>query len=304
MAAVRKAVIPAAGLGTRFLPATKAIPKELFPLDYRPVLEHVVAEGSAAGLSDVCLITSAGKEALLAHFAPDDALVQHLRDKNDDARADAVENIGLGARLTSCLQDEPRGLGHAVSLAEDFADGEPFAVLLGDDLLDERTPALAAMGAAREALGGSVLLLVEVPEDQVDRYGIAAVQPVASPAGLEDWEVVRVTGLQEKPPREHAASRLAIIGRYVLDPAVFAELKTVAPGKGGEIQLTDALARLVDLAPEHGGGVHALVFRGLRYDAGDRLEYVKAVVRFALRDPNVAEGLRPWLHEIAEEDSP
>nr|PZM95791.1 MAG: UTP--glucose-1-phosphate uridylyltransferase [Actinomycetota bacterium] len=304
MAAVRKAVVPAAGLGTRFLPATKAIPKELFPLDYRPVLEHVVAEGAVAGLADVCLITSPGKDALLAHFTPDEGLVSHLMAKGDLARADAVAGIGLGARVTTRVQDVPHGLGHAVSLAEDFADGEPFAVLLGDDLLDERTPALAAMCAAREALGGSVLLLVEVPEDQVSRYGIAAVEGVESPQGLEDWEVVRVTGLQEKPSREQAASRLAIIGRYVLDPAVFDELRTVTPGAGGEIQLTDALAGLAERAPDSGGGVHALVFRGLRYDAGDRLEYVKAVVRFALREPGVADGLRPFLEQILAEESP
>src|SRR5690606_10199995 len=153
---------------------------------------------AGAGLAEVCLITSPDKGALLAHFSPDDALVQHLAAKGDQARADAVAGIGLGARVTSRTQEEPHGLGHAVALAEDFAEGEPFAVLLGDDLLDASTPALAAMVRAREALGGSVLLLVEVPEDQVGRYGIAAVESVASPAGLEDWEMVRVTGLQEK----------------------------------------------------------------------------------------------------------
>jgi UTP--glucose-1-phosphate uridylyltransferase len=293
--AVTKAVIPAAGLGTRFLPATKAVPKELLPLDDRPVLQHIVGEAVAAGFDEVCIISSPGKDALRQHFEIDASLEWALATKGDDARLAAVRAVTAGAELDWRLQAQPLGLGHAVAQAEDFAAGDPVAVLLGDDLLDASTPALADMAAVRQALGGSVLLLVEVPEAHVSRYGIAAVEEVPSPAGLEHREVVRVTGLQEKPVLEEAASRLALIGRYVLDAAIFAALRRVEPGAGGEIQLTDAIAALVDASPQDGGGVHAIVFRGRRYDTGDRLEYVKAVVEFAARDAVIGAEVRTWL---------
>ena len=299
---VTKAVIPAAGLGTRFLPATKAVPKELLPLDDRPVLQHILAEAVAAGLDEVCIITSPGKDSLRQHFETDAPLEWALATRGDDARLAAVHAVGSGAELDWRLQDQPLGLGHAISQAADFAAGEAVAVLLGDDLLDAATPALADMVAVRQALGGSVLLLVEVPEEHVSRYGIAAVEAVPSPSGLEGRELVRVTAVQEKPALEDAASRLALIGRYVLDPAIFPALRKVAPGAGGEIQLTDAIATLLDAPAEEGGGVHAIVFRGRRYDTGDRLEYVKAVVEFAARDAVIGADVRAWLADAPWED--
>jgi UTP--glucose-1-phosphate uridylyltransferase len=299
---VTKAVIPAAGLGTRFLPATKAIPKELLPLDDRPVLQHIVAEAVAAGLADVCIVSSPGKNALRQHFETDAPLEWALATKGDDERLAAVREVASGVEIHWRLQQEPLGLGHAISQAADFAAGDPVAVLLGDDLLDASTPALADMDAVRQAVGGSVLLLVEVPEEHVSRYGIAAVEPVPSPPGLEGRDVVRVTGLQEKPTIDSAASRLAIVGRYVLDPAVFRALRHVEPGSGGEIQLTDAIAALVDAPPDDGGGVHAIVFHGRRYDTGDRFEYVKAVVEFAARDASIGADVRAWLAKAPWEE--
>jgi UTP--glucose-1-phosphate uridylyltransferase len=186
-------------------------------------------------------------------------------------------------------QGVPMGLGHAVSMAKEHVGNQPFAVLLGDDLVDARTPVLPDMFAAQAKFGGSILALMEVPEDQIHLYGCAAVAPTDNP------DIVRVTELVEKPAAGTAPSNLAVIGRYVIDPAIFGLLENLAPGRGGEIQLTDALASLIDMPAESGGGVHAVVFRGKRYDTGDKLSYLKSVVSIALDREDLGPDLRAWL---------
>ena len=288
--AVRKAVIPAAGLGTRFLPATKAIPKEMLPVVDTPAIEYVVAEAVAAGLDDVLMVTGRNKAALEDHFDRAVELEQALEAKGDQHRLRAVRrSTGLG-RVHHVRQGDPRGLGHAVLCARDHVGDEPFAVLLGDDLIDPRDPLLQTMIDVQRERGGSVVALMEVPADQVQLYGCAQVEE-----GDESRDdVVRLVGMVEKPDPADAPSNLAIIGRYVLDPAVFDVLERTEPGRGGEIQLTDALQTLAR-SDAGGGGVHGVVFRGRRYDTGDRLDYLKAVVRLACERDDLGPDLRSWL---------
>ncbi len=307
MGDVRKAVIPAAGRGMRFLPASKAIPKELLPLVDKPALQYVVEEAAAAGLEQVCLITAQGKEPLRAHFEADASLEAELEAKGDARRLAAVREVTGGAQLTWVEQDAPRGLGHAVACAEDFAAGEPVAVLLGDDVVDATNPVLEAMIALREHVGGTVVLLLEVEERLASLYGVVESQPVTDPAVLADerlagFEARTVTRLQEKPRPGQALSTLAVIGRYVLDPAAFAVLRDTPAGLGGEIQLTDALDTLARMPAAHGGGVHGIVFSGLRYDTGDTAEYLAAVVQVASRHPQWGEGFRAWLTQFVAQD--
>lgn len=310
--AVTKAVVPAAGLGTRFLPATKAVPKELLPVVDIPAIEYVVAEAARAGLRDVLLVTSRGKEAVEDHFDAAPLLEAVLAAKGEVARLAAVRRSTEIARVHAVRQGEPLGLGHAVLQAAAHVGGEAFAVLLGDDLVDERDPLLETMLAVRAERGGSVVALMEVPAEQVGRYGVARVAGWAEqgagaatardvndaggrPAGAEGAaEVVEVLGLVEKPPPEQAPSRLAVIGRYVLDPEVFAVLRDTPPGRGGEIQLTDALEVLAAR-----GRLRGVVFRGRRYDTGDRLEWLKAVVLLACEREDLGPPLRAWLRELA-----
>jgi UTP--glucose-1-phosphate uridylyltransferase len=221
-----------------------------------------------------------------------------LEAKGDAGRLEAVRaSTGLG-QVHFVRQGVPKGLGHAVLCAKSHVGQEPFAVLLGDDLIDERDTLLTTMLEVQERTGGSVVALLEVDPGQVHMYGCAAVEPVdAASVGGGDAEVVRVTGLVEKPDPADAPSNLAIIGRYVLHPAVFDVLERTGPGRGGEIQLTDALATLADMPVEDGGGVYGVVFRGRRYDTGDRLDYLKAVVRIAVDRPDLGPDLRAWLTE-------
>lgn len=286
--AVRKAVLPVAGLGTRFLPATKALPKEMLPVVDKPAIQYVVEEAVAAGLDDLLMVTGRAKTALEDHFDRRPDLESTLAAKGDKERiAQVLEPADLG-HIFYVRQGTPRGLGHAVLQAEAFVAGDPFAVLLGDDILDSSTAALKQMTDIRRQLGGSVLLLMEVPTDQISSYGCAAVEPTADP------NVMRVTGLVEKPAPDVAPSNLAVIGRYVLDPAVFEVLHRTEPGRGGEVQLTDALHTLID--PDvPGGGIHAMVFRGKRYDTGDKFGYLKAVVDMALSRDDLGPQLREWL---------
>jgi len=285
-----KAVIPAAGLGTRFLPATKATPKEMLPVVDTPAIQYVVEEAVAAGLDDVLLVTGRSKRALEDHFDRNTELEATLEARGDMKRLASITAPAELARVHYVRQGEPLGLGHAVLCAADHVGDSAFAVLLGDDLIDPRDPILPVMLEARERHGGSVIALMEVPEEQVQRYGCAAVEPMADDLGL-----LRVTGLVEKPAREAAPSRLAVIGRYVLDPAVFDVLRDTPPGRGGEIQLTDALEVLTKLSPRAGGGVTAVVFEGRRYDTGDRLEYLKTVIQLACEREDLGEALRAWL---------
>ena len=287
---LRKAVLPVAGLGTRFLPATKALPKEMLPVVDKPAIQYVVEEAVAAGLTDLLMITGRAKTALEDHFDRSPYLEQRLEEKGDFHRAALVQESADLGRVHYVRQGEALGLGHAVLQAAAHVGDEPFAVLLGDDLVDESTPVLPRMAQVRARYGGSVLLLMEVTPEQISSYGCAAVEPT------DELDVVRVTGLIEKPPPGEAPSTYAVIGRYVLDPAVFGVLESTEPGRGGEIQLTDALSTLID--PDRpGGGMHAVVFTGRRYDTGDKLGYLKAVVELALARDDLGPDLRAWLHE-------
>ena len=293
---VTKAVIPAAGLGTRFLPATKATPKEMLPVVDTPAIQLVVEEAAAAGLDDVLMVTGRNKRPLEDHFDHAGELEAALEAKGDTERLALVTRSSNLATVHYVRQGEPRGLGHAVACAAKHVGDNPFAVLLGDDLIDPRDPLLEKMIALRGTLGGSVVALLEVPRDQIHLYGCAAVEAIE---GSDDPDVVRITDLVEKPSVEEAPSSYAVIGRYVLDPAVFRVLETTEPGRGGEIQLTDALCTLVhDVDPADGGGVTGVVFRGRRYDTGDRLSYLQAVVRLACEREDLGKDLVPWLKEF------
>ncbi|HEY5187141.1 MAG TPA: UTP--glucose-1-phosphate uridylyltransferase [Actinomycetes bacterium] len=289
---VTKAVIPAAGLGTRFLPATKATPKEMLPVVDKPAIQYVVEEAAAAGLTDVLMVTGRNKRALEDHFDRAVELERTLEAKGDTERLDLVRHASGLARMHYVRQGDPLGLGHAVLCAEQHVADQPFAVLLGDDLIDPRDPLLTRMAAVREASGGSVVALMEVPRDQIHLYGCAAVKPTDQP------DVVEITDLVEKPAADEAPSSYAVIGRYVLDPAVFGAIRSIGPGRGGEIQLTDALRQLTATDPDLGGGVRGVVFSGRRYDTGDRLDYLKAVIRLACERPDLGPELTAWLADF------
>lgn len=292
---VTKAVIPAAGLGTRFLPATKATPKEMLPVVDRPAIQYVVEEAVRAGLDDVLMITGRNKRALEDHFDRVPGLEQQLSDQGKDALLKSVEDSNDLGEIHYVRQGDPKGLGHAVLRGKVHVGNEPFAVLLGDDLIDEKEDLLSTMVAVQQKTGGSVVALMEVPEDQISAYGCAAVEEVAGEDGF-----VKVTGLVEKPAREEAPSNLAIIGRYVLSPKVFEVLENTAPGRGDEIQLTDALQTLAQGHGE-GEGVYGVVFKGRRFDTGDKLSYLKANVILAAENDDLGEDLRQWIKEFAAE---
>lgn len=296
---ITKAVIPAAGLGTRFLPATKSTPKEMLPVVDKPAIQYVVEEAVAAGLDDVLFITGRSKRSLEDHFDSTPELEANLAAKGDDERLASVQASASLADVHFVRQGDPRGLGHAVLRAKHHVGLEHFAVLLGDDLIDERDPILPVMTAVAERTGGSVIALLEVDPAQISLYGCAAVAPVdaavSDGVGVPAGDVVQVNELVEKPAAEDAPSNLAIIGRYVLNPAVFEVLERTEPGRGGEIQLTDALAELATMPAEQGGGVYGVVFRGRRYDTGDRLDYLKAVVQLASERADLGADFREWL---------
>ena len=287
---IRKAVIPAAGLGTRFLPATKSTPKEMLPIVDKPAIQYVVEEAVRAGLDDVLMITGRSKRSLDDHFDAVPELEAILEAKGDEVRLAQVRRSTEIADVHFVRQGQPKGLGHAVLCARRHVGNEPFAVLLGDDLIDERDPLLVEMMELQERTGGSVVALLEVEPEEIGAYGCAAVEPLGD---TEDH--VRVTALVEKPDPAHAPSNLAVIGRYVLHPAVFAVLEKTEPGRAGEIQLTDALATLATMPAESGGGVYGVIFRGRRYDTGGPLDYIKAVIQIAAERPDLGPDLREWL---------
>jgi UTP--glucose-1-phosphate uridylyltransferase len=286
-----KAVIPAAGLGTRFLPATKAMPKEMLPVVDKPAIQYVVEEATQAGISDILIIIGRNKNALSNHFDSVPELERNLEKKGDKDRLAKVQESSDLADIHFVRQGEPKGLGHAVLRARSHVGDHPFAVLLGDDLIDERDPLLTKMLEEHERTGAAIIALMEVDPAHIHMYGAAAVEPT----GTDD--VVKVTGLVEKPKAEDAPSNLAVIGRYVLSPAVFDILERTEPGKGGEIQLTDALQELA--ADPDGPGVYGVVFRGRRYDTGDRVDYIKAIVQLAADRDDLGPDLRPWFKEFA-----
>lgn len=293
---IRKAVIPAAGLGTRFLPATKAMPKEMLPVVDEPAIQYVVAEASTAGLDDILMITGRNKRAMEDHFDRAPHLESTLEAKGDTKKLEAVRHATDLGDLHYVRQGEAKGLGHAVLCSKQHVGNEPFAVLLGDDLIDSRDELLTTMLQTQQELGGSVIAVMEVPEDQVSAYGVV---DAGGKDKADGAEVVPVQRLVEKPPVEEAPSRLAIIGRYVLHPAIFDELEETPPGKGGEIQLTDALQEMAAKSADEGGGVHAVIFRGRRYDTGDKLSYIKAVVTLAVNRDDLGGDLRSWLKEFS-----
>jgi UTP--glucose-1-phosphate uridylyltransferase len=286
-------VIPAGGLATRFLPATKAVPKELLPVVDRPVLQYIVEECAVAGIHDVLLITGRGKTSMVDHFDPHPYLESRLEAKGDLVRLAAVRRTSDLAEIYTCRQGEPLGLGHAVSYAESHVGDSPFVVLLGDEFTDESHPLLPQMIELQSRTGGIVLAFIEVPDDEVNRYGIASVSE-AEPE-LSDVEgVVRVTGLVEKPAIGQSPSNLAVVGRYVLPGKIFEALKHTKPGSGGEIQLTDAMALLL----AEGTPVHGIVYRGIRYDTGMPLGYLQAVVQLAVKRDDLGPAFRAWLEEF------
>ena len=288
---ITKAVIPAAGLGTRFLPATKAMPKEMLPVVDKPAIQYVVEEAVAAGLSDVLMVTGRNKNALENHFDRMTELEAMLERKGDKTRLAKVRESTELADIHYVRQGDPRGLGHAVLRARMHVGNEPFAVLLGDDIIDARDPLLTRMLEEQEKRGASIVALLEVDPSQIHMYGAAAVE------ATDDPDVVRITGLVEKPSAEDAPSNLAIIGRYVLRPEVFDVLEHTAPGKGNEIQLTDALQEMA-VDADSSGGVYGLIFRGRRYDTGDRLDYIKAIVQLAVDREDLGTDLKPWLRDF------
>ncbi|MEO5920787.1 MAG: UTP--glucose-1-phosphate uridylyltransferase GalU [Pseudolysinimonas sp.] len=288
---ITKAVIPVAGLGTRFLPATKAMPKEMLPVVDKPAIQYVVEEAVAAGLHDVLMITGRNKTALENHFDKVGELEAVLRSKGEDEKLEKVRFATDLADVHYVRQGDPMGLGHAVLRAKMHVGPEPFAVLLGDDIIDERDPLLTRMLQVQSERSTTVIALLEVDPAIAHLYGVAQVEPT------DEDDVVRVTGLVEKPVFGTAASNLAVIGRYVLRPEVFDVLENTPPGKGGEIQLTDALQVLAG-QPET-GGVYGVVFRGRRYDTGDRLDYLKAIVQLASDREDLGPDFRPWLRDFA-----
>jgi UTP--glucose-1-phosphate uridylyltransferase len=293
-APVTKAVVPAAGLGTRFLPATKATPKEMLPIVDKPAIQYVVEEAVSAGLLDVLMVTGRNKRSIEDHFDVAYELEDALRAKGDEKRLSQVKEPVDLATMHYVRQGAPKGLGHAVLCAKQHVGGEPFACLLGDDIIDPRDALLKRMIDVRATYGGSVIALMEVPREHVSLYGAAAIQPT------DEDDVVRVTDLVEKPPADEAPSNWAIIGRYVIDPAVFSVLENTEPGRGGEIQLTDALRTLAASGPDEGGPVHGVLFRGRRYDTGNKLEYLQTVVQFAANREDLAPEFLPWLRDFLD----
>ncbi|MGW0431484.1 UTP--glucose-1-phosphate uridylyltransferase [Micromonospora sp. NPDC003197] len=288
-----KAVIPAAGLATRFLPATKAVPKELLPVVDRPVLQYIVEEAAAAGIGDVLLVTGRGKTSMIDHFDRQPYLEARLEEKGDTERLAAIRRPSELAEIYTCRQGEPLGLGHAVSYAESHVGDEPFAVLLGDEFVDLAEPLLPAMLDIQARTGGIVLAFLEVAPEETKRYGIASVEP--ADGNLSDLgEVVKVTGLVEKPDPAESPSNLAVLGRYVLPSRIFDAIKRTGPGSGGEIQLTDAMGLLL----KEGVPVHGIVYRGTRYDTGMPLGYLQAVVQIACQRDDLGPEFRQWLGEF------
>ena len=291
---VTKAVIPVAGLGTRFLPATKAMPKEMLPLIDKPVIQYVVEEAVNAGLEDVLMVTGRNKNALENHFDRMAELEMNLELKGDHDRLAKVMASTELANIHYVRQGDPRGLGHAVLRAKAHIAEHSFALLLGDDVMDSRDVLLTKMLEVHEATGENVVALMEVSPDQIHLYGCAVTE------GDVTDGVVRISGLVEKPKNEEAPSNLAVIGRYVLRPEIFDILEETKPGRGNEIQLTDALMTAA-LNPERAGGVLGVVFKGRRYDTGDKLDFIKATLRLGVDREDIGQDLRKWLHEFNNE---
>ena len=287
---VRKAVFPVGGLGTRFLPATKALPKEMLPIVDKPLIQYAVEEAAAAGVEEFIFVTGRGRTAIEDHFDHSYELEDLLsaRDKTDELAALRAA-IPAAGQVAYTRQQEPLGLGHAVWCARNLVGNEPFAVLLADDLIQSKTPCLKQMADAADETGGNMVAVMDVPREQTARYGILDV-------GSDDGRLVEVRGLVEKPDPAEAPSTLSVIGRYILMPEVFEYLGRKEKGAGGEIQLTDAMAQLVGAQPFHG-----LRFEGTRFDCGDKLGFLQATVAFGLDRDDLREGLGKYLSNITKD---
>ena len=288
MAAVRKAVIPAAGLGTRFLPATKSSPKEMLPVVDKPAIQYVVEEAVRAGLNDILVISGRGKRSLEDHFDRSFELEYYLETKGKYDLLKEVRQVSELGVIHYIRQRDPLGLGNAIAVAEPHVHGQPFAVMLGDDIMSEDNPLLVEMLKVHERYGRSVIAVMEVPKRDIQLYGSIV------PEFVED-NVARAVSLVEKPKPEDAPSNLAVIGRYVLTPEIFDALRDTEPGVGGEVQITDAINRL---AQEQ--AVYAYVFEGGRFDIGNKLDYLKATVEMAIDRDDVGEEFREFLSDLVQ----
>ena len=284
---VRKAVIPAAGLGTRFLPATKAQPKEMLPIVDKPTIQYIIEEAIASGIEDILIVTGRGKRAIEDHFDKSYELEDILRRKGENELLSLVEDISNLANVNYIRQKEPRGLGHAIYCARSFIDNEPFAVLLGDDIVDSETPCLKQLIDVYNTYNTTVLGVQRVPEEDISKYGIIKCEGVGD-------RVYRVDDMVEKPDRENAPSNVAILGRYIITPDIFTHLENAVPGKGGEIQLTDALKKLLESS-----SVYAYDFIGKRYDVGNKLGFLEATVEFALKRDDLRDDFSAYLKKKA-----
>jgi len=285
MMKIKKAVFPAAGFGTRFLPATKAIPKEMLPLVDKPLIQYAVEEAKASGLSEIIIVTGMGKTAIEDHFDTSFELEMLLRERDKTELLRMIENVSDMVHFAYTRQKKPLGLGHAIGITKNLINNEPFAVFLSDDIIDSKTPAMKQMVEVFKRYGTSILAVQKVPKSQAHLYGIIKGKKVAP-------GVYKVLDLVEKP-KSNPPSDLAIIGRYILTPGIFNALEETKPGKGGEIQLTDALKILIRTQD-----VFAFEFEGTRYDAGDKLGFLKANVSLALKRPDLKADLRKFLRDI------
>jgi UTP--glucose-1-phosphate uridylyltransferase len=286
---VRKVVLPVAGLGTRFLPATKVIPKEMFPVIDKPVVQYAIEEARAAGIEEFIFVSAPGKDSISQHFSPHPVLESALEEKGKAAELKLVRDASLpSGGMHAVIQHNPLGLGHAVWCAWQLVGNEPFAVILPDDMVLSQTPCLKQLIEAHAKVGGHVVAVEDVPRDQTSRYGILDVL-------TDDGKLAKARGLVEKPRPDVAPSTLAIIGRYVLDPAVFVELDKHTKGAGNEIQLTDGLNKTMATVPFHG-----LRFEGRRYDCGTRVGFVEANLAFGLARPELAKLLRPLVQKLMD----
>jgi UTP--glucose-1-phosphate uridylyltransferase len=284
MRTLRKAVLPVAGQGTRFLPATKAIPKEMLPVVDKPLIQYAIEEARDAGIEQFCMVTGRGKTALVDHFDIAFELEATLRERNKTAALAQLESTRIEpGSMVTVRQQVPLGLGHAIWCARAFIGDDPFAILLPDDLVLSDTPCMQQLADSYNDTGGNVVAVIEVPREHTNRYGILA-------TGKDDGRLVEVTGLIEKPDPRDAPSNLSIIGRYVLMPEVIGHLAKMERGAGNEVQLTDGMAKLIGQQPFHG-----LRFEGRRFDCGDKIGFLEAQIAVALRRPDLSDAVRGFL---------
>ena len=291
IAKIRKAVFPAAGLGTRFLPATKAQPKEMLPLVDKPLIQYGVEEAMHSGVQNIIIVTGRGKSAIEDHFDVSFELEHLLETRNKKELLATVRSVSDMIDVSYVRQKEALGLGHAVLRVRELIGGEPFAVILSDDVIDSEVPCLRQLMDVYEFYGAPVVALMEVPMENISAYGVVDAEPVSHSGG--ENRLYRVRNMVEKPKADDAPSNLAIIGRYVLTPEVFASLDAIEPGSGGEIQLTDGLKHLLRSRP-----IYGYRFEGTRYDAGDKLGFLKATVEFALKRDDLGQECRCYLQGL------